>query len=120
MGIRKKAKDKQRAMQVLSYTYARMTRRWRSAPNRCFFYFHLCPVSICFLYLPRELVFSTQIDKRAPRVTSTCLVSLGHLLVLLVVHQRPSYIRGNRRKPNSSYWQTFDWMIEVRSYLLQV
>jgi len=34
MGIRKKAKDKQRAMQVPSYTYARMTRRWRSAPNR--------------------------------------------------------------------------------------
>jgi len=34
MGIRKKAKDKQRAMQVPSYTYARMTRRWRSAPNK--------------------------------------------------------------------------------------
>jgi len=33
MGIRKKAKDKQRAMQVPSYTYARMTRRRRSAPN---------------------------------------------------------------------------------------
>jgi len=42
-------------------------------------------------YLPRELVCFAQIDKRAPRVTSTCLVSLGHLFVLLVVHQRPSY-----------------------------
>jgi len=28
------------------------------------------------MYLHRELAFFAQIDKRAPRVTSTCLVSL--------------------------------------------
>jgi len=56
------------------------------------FYFHVYPFSICFRYLPCELEFFEQIDKKAPRVRSKCLVSLGHLFVLLVVHQRPSYI----------------------------
>jgi len=44
------------------------------------------PVFICSMYLPRE-PYMPEI-KMGPRVTSTCLVSFGHLFVLLLVHQR--------------------------------